>query len=712
VARSFHDGRALGCRKPYLPRAHAQYHPVGSLASFTLLTHFINAARHVTVNLKANRKPRQISFTSRIKLTLARLSLQAFTLAVGVLAILASPAQCQQGSTATTSPAMLKALTLEQLAELEVMSPGKKQEKLSQVAAAIDVITQDEIRRSGVRNIPEALRLVTGLQVAKFNNGSWPISARGFATTAANKIQVFMDGRSLYSPLFGGAFWDMQHTVIEDIDRIEVIRGPAATLWGGNAVNAVINIITKSASDTKGVLLVAGGGADERGFATFRYGGALGRSAAYRIYGSYFNRDSLALQNGADAKDPNQIGQGGFRIDGALTPSDHVTVQGDLYSGDAGILNRPDIGTHGGNLLARWTHQFKNGSELQFQTYYDRTSRLVPLQIDEIRNMYDVDFQYRVQAGPRHDLVWGVGYRGSKNQTTPQPALFFEPPGRHLGLFNFFAQDEIALAGEKLHLIVGSKFENYTYSGWNAQPSVRLVWNTTKRQSLWTAVSRAVRIPTQFDRDLRIAAGPQLLIRGSADFRSEGLTAYEVGYRILPRPKLSLALSTYYNFYGHLRSQEAVSAGPFPVILGNKLRGRTYGAEISARYQVLPWWRLTSGYSNLQKNLTLEPGSTDRTGGLQEGFDPRNQVSLRSNMDLGRNIELDFWARHVSALQLLAPPAVPAYSVFDVRLGWRPVESFELSVVGRNLPERRHLEFGPSGELVRRAAYVTAVWRF
>ena len=310
----------------------------------------------------------------------------------------------QDLSRVPASPAALKALSLEELSQIEVTSPGKKLEKLSNVAAAIFVITQEEIRRTGVRNIPEALRLATGLQVAMFNNGSWPISARGFNITSANKIQVFMDGRSLYTPLFGGVFWDAQNMVIEDIDRIEVIRGAGGTLWGGNAVNAVINIITKTARDTQGGLIVAGGGAAERGFGTVRYGGTFRKNTTYRVYGNYFNRDSLALLNGSDAKDPNQMGQGGFRVDTNLTAADDMTFQGDLYSGDAGILNRPDISIHGGNLLGRWTHRFKGGSDLQLQTYYDRSSRLVPRQIDEVRNTYDIDLQHRFQAGARHDI--------------------------------------------------------------------------------------------------------------------------------------------------------------------------------------------------------------------------------------------------------------------------------------------------------------------
>jgi len=610
------------------------------------------------------------------------------------------------------NPAALKALSLEELSQIEVTSPGKKVEKLSNVAAAIFVITQDEIRRTGVRNIPEALRLATGLQVAMFNNGSWPISARGFNTTAANKIQVFMDGRSLYTPLFGGVFWDAQNTVIEDIDRIEVIRGAGGTLYGGNAVNAVINIITKNSRDTQGGLVVAGGGAAERGFATVRYGGTFRKNTTYRVYGNYFNRDSLALQNGADAKDPNQMGQGGFRVDTNLTVADEVTFQGDLYSGDAGILDRPDISIHGGNLLGRWTHRFKGGSDLQLQTYYDRSSRLVPRQIDEVRNTYDIDLQHHFQAGTRHDIVYGLGYRASNNSTRDQPILFFEPSGSHLGLFNFFAQDEIGLSSDKLHLILGSKFENYSRSGWNVQPSAHLIWNPRPTQAVWGAISRAVRIPTQFDQDLRITTGNLVLIRGNRNFQPEGLVSYELGYRFLPLQRVFIAISTYYNRYDQLRSQEAQSPVGFPILLDNKLRGNTYGVEITARYQVLEWWRLAANYTNLQKNLSLETGSTDRSLGAQEGFDPRNQFSLRSSMDLPRKIELDFWVRHVSTLRLPAPPNVPAYTVFDVRVGRRFGENLEIAMVGRHLPDRRHLEFGPQGELVRRALYVTTAWRF
>ena len=628
---------------------------------------------------------------------------------MAVVILFAAGAAAQTPS--STSPADLKTLSLEQLTRIEVTSAGRKEQKLLDLAGALTVITRDDIRRTGARSIPEALQLAPGLEVARMNSGSWAISARGFNTTAANKLQVFIDGRSVYSPLFGGVFWDMQTVVMEDIDRIEVIRGPGAALWGGNAVECVINVITVPGRETQGVMAVAGGGLGERGISTVQYGGRAGRHTTYRVFGNFTNRGAFDLTNGTAAKDPYQIALGGFRMDSTITPADQVTVQGDLYSGASGILNRPDIGLHGADLTATWSHRFGNGSDLQLLTYYDRTSRLVPQQVGEARNTYDIALQHHFRAGERHDIVWGIGYRDSTDRTKPTTALFFEPSGRQLGLFNIFAQDEIAIVPEKLHLILGSKFENYTLSGWNAQPTARLAWTRSTRQTVWGAVSRAVRIPTQFDQDLRVTANtPFLLIRGDPAFRPEGLLAYEIGYRMIPTQRFSLSIATYYNVYNDLRSQESPPQG-FPVVLANRLQGRTYGAEITARYQLLPWWRVTSWYSNLQKQLELEPGSTDRTGGLQEGSDPRNQLFFRSSMDLPRRTELDLVVRHVSALEVPAPPPVPAYTVFDLRAGWRPVESFELSVTGRNLNRKHHLEFGPFGELVGRPLYVTGIWR-
>jgi len=607
----------------------------------------------------------------------------------------------------------LRELTLDELSTVEVTSVSRRSEPAWRTPAAISVITQEDIRRAGVQSIPEALRLANGLQVARSSNTNWAISARGFNITTANKMQVFLDGRNLYSPLFGGVLWDQVDVLISDIDRIEVIRGPAGALWGGNSVNGVINIITKSTKNTLGGLVHAGGGFGQRGFVSMRYGDVVGNNVFYRVYGKFFQRDSLRLNTGADAANEFRYGQGGFRTDIDLSALDLLTVQGDLYSGDAGVLNRPDTGTHGGNILSRWTRRFQGGSELQLQASYDRSSRFVAETFNEIRYIYEVEAQHVLPVNGRQDIVWGIGYRVSTNRTLPEEVLFFEPSGRHLGLFGLFLEDDISFYDGRLHLTFGSRLENNTYTDWEVYPNVRLAWIPSEEHTMWGAVSRAVRIPTQFDRDLRIDLPPPAFdIRGTSDFDSEKVVAYEIGYRTRVFPRLLLGLSAYFNDYDDLRSQER-----FPdeslILLSNRLRGHTYGLEAGVTYDLLPWWRLRAGYTNLQKDLELEPGSTDINRGRGEGVDPRNQFQFRSQMDLPHQTELHFWLRHVSSLGT-SPPAVPvpAYTVFDVRAGWNPTETLELSVVGRNLPRRRRAEFGPNGQLVPRELYGIFSWRF
>ncbi len=633
--------------------------------------------------------------------------------ALAALLCLCAVLSAQTGSQASQQKGQssLKALSLEELGEIEVTSVGRKGEKLYNAAAAVYVITQEEIRRSGVRSIADALRLAPGMQVARFNGNTWAISARGFNASGANKMQVLLDGRSVYSPLFSGVFWDAQDTMLEDIDRIEVIRGPGATLWGANAVNGVINIITKKASDSQGALLVAGGGTEERGFTEFRYGGKAGGRGHYRVYSKYSYLDALALREGASAQDPLQRAFGGFRADLELSAASQLTLQGDIYRGNARRLAQDDINTHGGNLLGRWSHRFKNQSELQIQTYYDRTSRSIPPVFDEVRNTYDIEAQHHVPFGERHDIVWGLGYRASSDRTRREPILFFDPLGRTLQLFSAFAQDEIALAPGRVYLIVGSKFEHNTYTGLEVQPTVRLAWTTSSRQLLWGAVSRAVRTPTRLDTDT-VIPGPPVAILGNKKFKSEEVLAYEIGYRFRPSPRISFDLAAFYNDYDRLRSQEAPLRPGEPVLLSNTLQGRTYGAAINGAVQILPWWRVQADYRNLQVRLEPKPGSRDFTGGRSEANDPRNLFAFRSNMDLPRRVELDFWVRHVSALP--NPVPLPGYITFDVRLGWKPSDRLELSIAGQNLPERSHGEFRSTAvpEEVQRGVYGKVAWRF
>ncbi|HUP77602.1 MAG TPA: TonB-dependent receptor, partial [Pirellula sp.] len=450
----------------------------------------------------------------------------------------------------------------------------------------------------------------------------------------------------------------------------------------------------------------------ERGFVGLRYGGQLGQRTFYRIFGRFLDRDSLFLDSAASAKDEYGYGQSGFVVDSALGQSNGLRVQGDIYSGQNGLRNRPDVGIHGGNLLARWTHTQGGRSQLQVQTYFDRTSRLVPNTFDETRYTYDLDMQHRLGGLRRHDVVWGLGYRVSTDRTKPQPTLFFEPSGRNLALLNFFAEDDISLT-DSLHLILGGRLEHNSYTGWEAYPTARLAWMFNNQHTLWGAVSRAVRIPTQFDRDLRIGPSDAPFISGDVSFEAEELIAYEVGYRSLLTERLGLGVALYYNDYDNLRSQEGPIGGGFPIVLANNLQAKTYGAEINATFNPLPWWRLRTSYNNMQKNLSFRPGSTDATQGLQEGSDPRNQFSFRSQMDLPRRTTLDFFTRYASSLHLPRPnPPVDSYLVFDVTVGWEATQNLEFSVVGRNLPERRHKEFGPQGEQIPRDVFGIVRWHF
>ncbi|MBI3935275.1 MAG: TonB-dependent receptor [Acidobacteria bacterium] len=501
--------------------------------------------------------------------------------------------------------------------------------------------------------------------------------------------------------------------MLEDIDRIEVIRGPGATLWGSNAVNGVINIITKRASDTQGGLLVAGGGTEELAFGGVRYGGSIAGRGYYRIFSKFNYTDALVFSDGRSAEDPLRWGFAGFRADLDLSRRDQLTLQGDYHRGNAERFRQDDINTRGGNLLGRWTRQFSNGSALQIQTYYDRTSRSIPPTFDEVRNTFDIESQHNIPIGERQQVVWGLGYRASADRTRDFPILRFEPPERTLQWFSLYAQDEIALVPERLHLIAGSKFEHNTYTGWEVQPTVRLAWTTASRQLLWGAVSRAVRIPTRLDTDPIISQPPVTLL-GNKDFKSEELIAYEIGYRILPQERFSFSLSTFYNDYDNIRSQETPSAPGGPIVLGNTLRGHTYGAELGVLVRVLPWWQVRPSYSYLQVRLERKPGSRDIAGGKSEANDPKNQFQLRSMMDLPRRVELDFWVRHVSALP--NPVPLPGYTTFDVRLGWRPTDRLELSIVGQNLPEKRHGEFQSTNPAIReetqRGFYGKITWGF
>ena len=627
------------------------------------------------------------------------------------------PAAAAPQEPRVAAAADLKKLSIEELMEIDVTSVSRRSERLNQAAAAIIVITRDEIRRSGVTSLPEALRLVNSLHVARQSQRSGAISARGSNLPTANKMLVLIDGRSVYTPLFSGVFWDVQDTLLEDVERIEVIRGPGATLWGANAVNGVINIITRKAADTQGGLVMAGVGDEERGFGGVRYGGSLGEKGHYRAYGKYFDRDALVLADGSDARDDMQMGQGGFRADWKSSDHDAFTLQGDAYSGRVGEPTRDDTDLDGGNLLGRWSRATSERSGLDLQVYWDRTHRRIPNLFEEHLDILDLDFQHRLPLAKRNDLVWGFGYRWHQDEVGNSSVIGFFPPRRSFGLASIFAQDEISLLDDRLDVTVGAKVEHNESTGVEVQPSLRAAWKPNDRRTVWGAVSRAVRTPSRIDEDV-IAFGPNgsHLVEGSRDFVSEELLAWELGYRIQPNPELLIDLATFYNVYDHLRSQEPPTDAPFPRVLLNKLNAETWGAELRVNVQPRPGFRLQAAYTRLEKHLSLDPDSRDPVGGSGEGNDPEDRAALRSSIDLPSNVELDAWLRYVGELP---SPQVDAYTELDLRVGWRPgwngSEGLELSLVGQNLLHSSHEEFGPAGplrEAIERSFHGKVTWRF
>lgn len=634
----------------------------------------------------------------------------------------------------------LTTLSLEELSNLKVTSVSKSPESIQQAAAAITVITQDDIRRAGVTSIPEALRLAPGVDVQHINSSQWAVGIRGFGDRLSRSVLVLIDGRAVYSPLFAGTYWELQNYPLQDIDRIEVIRGPGGTLWGANAFNGVINIITKSSKDTQGGLLSAGGGTEERGFTTLRYGGKVGTSATYRAYGEYFNRGpGYQAQN--DHYDSWQMGQSGFRTDWDVNGRDRLTMQGDLYKGQTGdqLTNATyappyqqpltqNVDVFGANLLGRWKREMNATSDMSLQWYYDRTNR-TDLNFTELRDTLDVDFQYRVGWLWHQELTWGAEYRFTSSRLGSIPTIVFDPDNRNDHLATFFVQNQVPLVENKLKLTFGTKVEHNDFSGWEEEPSGRLAWTPTQKQTIWTAVSRAVATPSQVDQDLiatlPVAPGTPAFIRqiGNKNFETETLTAYEAGYRIQPAESLLLDAAGFYNRYDHLLTGQAgafflePSPAPahfvLPVVVSNQMSGETHGVELSTTWQALSWWRWRADYSLLLIHLRVEPDSTN-TGKPAEtaGSSPRHQASLTSSMDLPYHVELDPTVRYTD---VLTSEGIPPYWEMDLRLGWHPIPALELALVGQNLMQDHHPESAPSNPTtpmveIQRGFYGQATW--
>ena len=618
------------------------------------------------------------------------------------------------GEGAYRTPSELKKLPLEALVDVEITSASRRPESLFRAASAVDVLLGEEIERAGATNIPDALRLAAEVQVAQITGQSWGISARGFNTSTANKMQVLMDGRSLYTPLYSGVFWDVQQTFMADLQQIEVIRGPGATLWGANAVNGVINIISKNAKETQGLLVQGGAGSEIQGFGAIRYGGQVGRDTYYRVYVMGQSRDSLNLEGGGDGQVDTDFAQGGFRIDSAVTKEDTLTLQGDIYRGKFGQLNAADITVEGGNLVGRWTRQTDKDSSVMVQAYFDRTYRLVPGSFEEERDTFDLEAQKRVVLGT-HDIVFGGNYRLSIDEIgNLAPTFAFVPDERTVHLVSGYVQDEWHVVPERFYITAGSKFEYNSFSGFEVQPSGRVTWTPSAQQTVWGAISRAVRTPTRIDQEF-VAPNPSTggfpLLVANPDFRSEILIAYELGYRVRPTERLSIDVATYYNDYTNLRSVEPVGAGPFPFRLENKLEGNSYGGAIAAKWRATHWWEVVGSVSVLQLDVERVRGSRDTSGGSGLGNDPSYTFVAHSMIDLPWNIKFDTVLRAVGELP---DPATPAYFTTDVRLAWSPRRNLEVAVVGRDLLDNEHPEFRTRTltREVGRSVFATFKWSY
>ncbi len=645
------------------------------------------------------------------------------------------------GSAAETdqSGPALTELSLERLLAVSVVSAARKSQTLADVSSAVFVINQDDIRHSGATTIPDLLRMVPGVQVASVDGNSWAVSIRGFNGNFANKLLVMIDGRSVYTPLYGGVFWDVQDTLLEDIERIEVIRGPGSTMWGANAVNGVINIITRNAQDTNGALLTGLTGSNERVAVGARYGAAVGDSTHYRLYVKHLDRGDTHAA--AKAPDSIRVTRGGFRLDSAPAVSLGLTLRGDLYGGQVSntfdtfspafseTISRP-TGLFGGNILSRLDWLQSESSKYSLQLYYDRTSRDAAIS-GEDRDTLDIDLQHNLRFDKIHELTWGGGYRFMHDRTSSKNRGFLLTPGsRSDNLLNLFVQDEITLLPEKLRFIIGAKFEHNDYTGWELQPSARLLWTPRRGYSLWAAVSRSVRTPTRAEQDVRINLAvippappsplPSVVVAtGDRRLKSESLLSYELGFRSDLSETLSLDISSFYNRYHNLVDLKPgtpfVEGGTqvsIPLKFTNLNDYDSYGGEVSLQWQPCEWWKIKGGYAYIRfigEGVEVSPAARAT---------PAHQATLRSMLALGRDVDLDLWARYVDAnqYQLYETVHIPAYVTLDLRLAWRPTAGVELSVSGRNLLEQRHLETVTDLTKVRheveRTVYGKVTWAF
>jgi len=611
------------------------------------------------------------------------------------------------------APDDLTQLSLADLAKIEVTSVSKTSEVLERAPAAIYVISHDDIERSGVTSVPEALRLAPNLLVTQTSSSAYVISARGFsgnpnAQNFSNKLLILIDGRSVYTPLYSGIYANTLDVMLEDIDRIEVISGVGASLWGANAMNGVINIITRSSYLTQGSFIDTGGGNQER-FAGARYGGRIDSDTTFRVYGFGFQRGAMELADGSNAHDGWSKGQAGFRADWTME-HDSVTVQGDFYRGTEKVLDNSDGSLLGGNLVARYQH---HGAivDTQAQAYIDQTEQFGPAGGTAfVVHTYDFELQQTIAAGLRNRIVWGGGERVYGYGITNTATFLFEPPQRGLNLGNLFVQDTIALT-HRLNAVFGVKLEDDPFSGWTPLPDARLSWAISDHAAMWAAASRAIRSPTPFDTEVVEKLGTTTYLAANAQFRPEEVRAYELGSRLQPSDVVSLTVAAFYNVYNDLRTVDPASATVFlPLYWGNDLRGDTYGLDAWANWQLTDWWRLSPGVTWVHERLAFKPGASELLGVGQAADDPSSHATLASSLSFPHHLSFDASFRYVGALP---GPALPHYYDLDARLGWQASSAVELSIRGSNLLHERHTELpAPAGEQITRSVIAEARFKF
>ena len=636
--------------------------------------------------------------------------------------------------------------SLEDLLNTEVTSVSKKEQVLSKTGAAVFVISQEDIRRSGAANIPDLLRMVPGVEVAQIDSNQWAVSIRGFNALYANKVLVLVDGRTVYVTGFSGVYWDEVNVPLENIERIEVIRGPGGTVWGANAVNGVINIITKSSADTKGALVTVSGGSRGNVTTLAQYGSDAGASGAFRVFGRYRNVGHSVFAGGANAPDDWHVSQTGFRSDWQPSSADTVSLQGDFEAskgGEAGLfassaplaqfaLNGTNANTSG-DILGHWTHNLANGSQMSFQLY-DTVIRHKEGGIKLANNTLDFEFEHHIALKSRHDVVWGIDYRFSDEDWTSSQTygLSLSPSAREDNLFAVFLQDEVKLR-KSLYLTVGSKFEHNAYTGFELEPSAQLVWTANDRHSLWISAAHAVRQPNQIDADAQFneavisvpSFGPALLrVVGNPHIQAEALDDYEAGYRGRLSSRFSLDVAAFFSFYNHLETDEPRSpylipgaAAPVlvvPLMFDNLGHARSHGVEVFANWNVTNRWKLSPGFSTFHLTTGIRADSQDASLAAVPGYSPRYQPQVRSEVNLRRNVD---WDSSLKFVPQLTTPGIGAYTRLDSRLAWRVGESMEISAVGQNLLTRGHMEFVDNSGFflnteVKRGLFGKITWRF